>query len=315
MVDTATWNGRLYSAPFNTNTQLLWYRKDLVPTPPKTWTQMIAMADELAKQGKPHYIEIQGAPVRGLHRLVQHARELGRRPDPRDATKVALARADAAALDVIQSWPTRRPPTRRWPTRWRTRTGSSSRAGGAAFELNYPYVYPSAKADMPDIFKNMRWTPYPAVEAGRARARDDRRHQLGRRRLLEAPGAGVRRGDVPAQRAERDRNAPQGGLPPVLETIYDDPAFQKAYPMWKAIRDHAEDRSVRPKTPAYRTCRCRSPTRCRRRESVTPRTSGRCATSVETRSTRGGGAVSDTAPSDSHAPTRAALEQARKQAR
>ncbi len=65
MVDTATWNGRLYSAPFNTNTQLLWYRKDLVPHPPKTWKQMIAMADALAKQGKPHYIEIQGAQYEG----------------------------------------------------------------------------------------------------------------------------------------------------------------------------------------------------------------------------------------------------------
>ena len=28
-----------------------------------------------------------------------------------------------------------------------------------------------------------------------------------------------------------------GGLPPVLEAIYRQPAFQKAYPMWKAIFD------------------------------------------------------------------------------
>src|SRR3954451_11262558 len=30
---TATYNGRIYAAPANTNTQLLWYRKDLVPHP------------------------------------------------------------------------------------------------------------------------------------------------------------------------------------------------------------------------------------------------------------------------------------------
>jgi multiple sugar transport system substrate-binding protein len=53
-LQTATWDGKIYAAPINSNTQLLWYRKDLVPNPPKTWTQMIDDAIALAKQGKPH---------------------------------------------------------------------------------------------------------------------------------------------------------------------------------------------------------------------------------------------------------------------
>ena len=64
-LDTATWNGQLVAAPFNSNTQLLWYRKDLVPDPPRTWDQMIRQAQELARQGKPHYIEIQGNSYEG----------------------------------------------------------------------------------------------------------------------------------------------------------------------------------------------------------------------------------------------------------
>ena len=32
-LDTATYDGKLYGAPANSNTQLLWYRKDLVQTP------------------------------------------------------------------------------------------------------------------------------------------------------------------------------------------------------------------------------------------------------------------------------------------
>src|ERR1700730_67993 len=54
-IQTATFNGKLYAAPFNSNTQLLWYRSDLVPTPPKTWDEMIDMSIALAKAGKPHY--------------------------------------------------------------------------------------------------------------------------------------------------------------------------------------------------------------------------------------------------------------------
>ena len=65
-VQTASWKGRLWAVPINSNTELLWYRKDLVPTPPKTWTQMIAEANQLAAQGKPHYIEEQGAQYEGL---------------------------------------------------------------------------------------------------------------------------------------------------------------------------------------------------------------------------------------------------------
>ena len=50
MLETATWNGKLYAVPDNTNTQLLWYRSDLVPTPPTTWAQMIADAEQLKKK-------------------------------------------------------------------------------------------------------------------------------------------------------------------------------------------------------------------------------------------------------------------------
>ena len=62
---TAMWKGQLVAAPDNTNTQLLWYRSDLVKTPPTTWAQMLADAAQLAKEGKPHYIEIQGAQYEG----------------------------------------------------------------------------------------------------------------------------------------------------------------------------------------------------------------------------------------------------------
>ena len=85
-VATATWQGNLYAAPLNSNTQLLWYRKDLVPNPPKTWDEMIADAIALAKQGKPHYIEEQGAQYEGLVGLVQLARRLGRRARSSPAT-------------------------------------------------------------------------------------------------------------------------------------------------------------------------------------------------------------------------------------
>ena len=51
VIETASFEGKLYAAPFNTNTQLLWYRKDLVKKPPKTWDEMIDQAEELKEAG------------------------------------------------------------------------------------------------------------------------------------------------------------------------------------------------------------------------------------------------------------------------
>ena len=48
-------------------------------------------------------------------------------------------------------------------------------------------------------------------------------------------------------------NAVLGGLPPVLTSVYTQPAFQKAYPFWKDILDTLKLASVRPKTPAYQS--------------------------------------------------------------
>ncbi len=41
VIETASFEGELYGAPFNSNTQLLWYRKDLVEQVPATWEEMI----------------------------------------------------------------------------------------------------------------------------------------------------------------------------------------------------------------------------------------------------------------------------------
>src|SRR3954447_1800402 len=159
MIDTATWNGKLYSAPFNTNTQLLWYRKDLVPNPPKTWKEMISMANQLAKQGKPHYIEIQGAQYEGytvwFNTLVNSA---GGKVLSEDGSKVPLARPAIKALAVIKALAGSPAADPSLSTQMEDQNRLAFESGTAAFELNYPYVYPSAKADVPDIFKNMAWT-------------------------------------------------------------------------------------------------------------------------------------------------------------
>ena len=51
-LETAEYKGQLWAAPFTTNTQLLWYRKDKVKELPKnyTWDDLIDIAADERQQ-------------------------------------------------------------------------------------------------------------------------------------------------------------------------------------------------------------------------------------------------------------------------
>ncbi len=48
-LETAKWQDKLYAAPITTNTQLLWYRADLMDDPPKTWDEHGIRGDPAAR--------------------------------------------------------------------------------------------------------------------------------------------------------------------------------------------------------------------------------------------------------------------------
>ena len=66
VIKTATFKGKIYGAPFNSNTQLLWYRTDLVKKAPTTWDQMIDEAEKLGSEGKPDTIQVQANKYEGF---------------------------------------------------------------------------------------------------------------------------------------------------------------------------------------------------------------------------------------------------------
>ena len=78
-IDTATWKNKLYAIPRSTNVQLLWYRKSLVPKPPKTWTDVLKQAKTLKARGQALRHRHHRGPVRGLRGGLQHDPVLARR--------------------------------------------------------------------------------------------------------------------------------------------------------------------------------------------------------------------------------------------
>ena len=165
-VQTATWQGRLWAIPINSNTELLWYRKDLVPTPPKTWTQMIDDANQLAEQGKPHYIEEQGAQYEGLtvwfNSMVNSAG--GEILGPNN--KVIIGASTLKAAEIMKQLATS---TGADPSLNVSMEGPGQVAfqnGTAAFMINYPFVWSGTQAGNPKVFKDMGYAYFPQVTPG-----------------------------------------------------------------------------------------------------------------------------------------------------
>jgi multiple sugar transport system substrate-binding protein len=123
--------------------------------------------------------------------------------------------------------------------------------GTAAFELNYPFVYPAMKADNPTLFKSFKWALYPQVIPG-----VPAKVTIGGTDL--AVSAYSQHKDLAFQAALclRDQqnqliNANVGGTPPTLTSLYSNPALFADYPFHADILQELQNASVRPKSPVY----------------------------------------------------------------
>jgi multiple sugar transport system substrate-binding protein len=244
---TATYKGRLWAAPANSNTQLLWYRKDLVSKPAATWDGLIAQASKLRSA---NYIEIQGAQYEGttvwFNALVDSAGGTliaNNKPTP--------SQAWATAAGIMRKLATSKAGDPGLSAQQEDQNRLAFEAGKAAFEVNYPFIYPSAKTDVPKIFKNLAWAPYPRVDASKPA-----RPPVGG--INWGVGAYTKHPTEAFQAATCLRNAPnqkeaaiKGGLPPTLSSLYSDKSLIKAYPFAALIRKQLDSGGVRPQTPAY----------------------------------------------------------------
>jgi multiple sugar transport system substrate-binding protein len=149
-LETATWNNTLYAAPVTTNTQLLWYRADLMKQPPATWDAMVAEATRLHAAGQPSWIALQAKQYEGLvvwfNTLLESAGGQVLSDDGKTVTLTDTPEHRAAtvkALDIIKSVATAPGAD---PSITQTDEGTARLAleqGNAALEVNWPFVLPS----------------------------------------------------------------------------------------------------------------------------------------------------------------------------
>jgi multiple sugar transport system substrate-binding protein len=270
--ETGIYQEKLYSVPLATSTQLLWYRKDLVPSPPKTWDEMIQMSENLAAQGLPHYIEVQGARYEGLTVWFNTLLTSSGGSIVAENGEVQVARGDAArqALGVMARLATSPAADPSMSVNKEDDNRLAMEAGNAAFQVNYPFVY--AKMHSPegggtfidelgrptkqdtgrrvkDVFG---WAPYPSVVAGQPATVTTGGANLAVSTSSQHPAEAFEAVLCLRNWDNQLRQAVGVGRPPTLAALYDDPAFQESFPAWQAILDALNNASLKPKTPAYK---------------------------------------------------------------
>jgi len=225
---------------------------------------MIQMATDLAKQRKPHYIEVQGAQYEGLtvwfNTLVASA---GGSILNKDSTAPSLGQPAVDAVQIMRDLAQSPAKDPSLSNQMEDQNRLAMEAGHAAFELNYPFVYPSMQQDNPKVktyngkslAENFKWAPYPGVRPGQPG-----KVTIGGIDL--AISSYSKHSELAFEAALCLRNpqnqlvnAIKGGLPPTLKSLYTHPTpqFKKNYPMYQAIFASLQNASVRPKTPAYQS--------------------------------------------------------------
>ena len=251
VVESASFEGQLYAAPFTSNTQLLWYRKDRVPRPPATWQEMLDQALEIGPaEGQ---IQVQANRYEGftvwINSMIESAgTQVVSGPTEVDLEQAPTEEAIATMAEFASSAVA--PPNIDTSTEDTARLGFE--AGAASFMINYPFVYPSAKENAPDVFKQIAAAKYPAINEDEPSRPPLGGIHLGVSTYSENPDLTFEAISCLVQPENQLTAATLGGLPPVTESVYDSPDIEKAYPGFSdLIRQSIEDAAPRPQTPAY----------------------------------------------------------------
>src|SRR3954452_7734398 len=252
---SVTWKNKVYGIPTNTNVQLLWYRKDLVPNPPKTWDEMIAMAKKLPA-GQGDILE-QGQKYEGyvvwFNNLVASAGGTIVNSEGKPTLGAPAVKAAQIIHDVATS-------SRSDPSLSTAQEDPSRLAfenGKGAFLLNWPYVYAAARTDAESspvtkkVFQNMGYARWPGVNKGEPSKVSIGGANLGISVFGKNPPLATQAALCMTSRKWQDAEAITEGLPPVMNASYDDPKVREVYPFADLLREQLKDSVVRPAAPSY----------------------------------------------------------------
>jgi multiple sugar transport system substrate-binding protein len=117
--------------------------------------------------------------------------------------------------------------------------------------VNYPFVYPSARENTPELFDHLQWARWPGVYDGEESRVTIGGFNIGVSAFTDHPDLAFEAAACIVDPRHQKTAAIDGGLPPTNAELYDDPQIREQYPFADLIRSELQNGAIRPVNPIY----------------------------------------------------------------
>jgi multiple sugar transport system substrate-binding protein len=251
-VDGGTYNNKLYTIPYTASAQILYYRKDLVPTPPKTWAELITDC-RIAKAKKIGCYSGQFAQYEGLSVTFNSAvASAGGRVLSADGTQVLVDSPQAKqGLDFLVNGFKAGYIPKEAITYQETESQRAFQQGNLMFLANYPFVYPLAATKGPDSKVSGKFDVAPIPGLNGPGVVSTGGHMMGVSNFSKNKSGAT---DFVKFFTSHD-NARQllikQSYTPVWKDLYQDSALSKQFPFLPVVGTELNTATARPKSKNY----------------------------------------------------------------
>lgn len=255
VVDTATYDDRLYAVPYVTNAGLLLYRKDLLAKegvdPPRTWAEL----ERAAKTVAPEYgidgyagqfLPYEGLTVNAAEAVYSAGGSILGDEGERVTVDSTAAREgiDFLSRGVREGWIPKRALTYK-----EEESKQAFQDGRLLFLRNWPYAYVVASAKGSPVAGKIGAVPLPGPDGpgtsvlggSNLAVSTHARHPDSAARLIAY---------LTSERVQR-QVLTRGALPPVRADLYEDPELVREFPYLPTLRESVLTAAPRPKSPRY----------------------------------------------------------------
>ena len=249
-VKTATYKGVMYAAPVSTDGGILYYRKDLVPTPPKTWTEMMGMCS-IAKAKKigcyaGQYFKYEGLTVNVAEAINSAGGTIvGADGKP----TVTSPEAKKGMQNLVTAYADGSIPKE--GITFKEEEGRLAfENGNLLFLRDWPYVYNLAKTDGSSKVKTtFAMAALPGISGPGASSLGGHNAAISVYSKNKATAADFLKFLTTTE--QQTAFVTQGSLAPVLTALYDDPALVAKFPYLTPLKTSLQNAVPRPVTPFY----------------------------------------------------------------
>jgi multiple sugar transport system substrate-binding protein len=249
-VKAATYNKTLYAAPTSSDGSMLYYRSDLVKTPPKTIDEMWGMCSIAKSNGMDcfagQFAKYEGGTCNATEWMNAYGAKV-----VDDAGKPTVDSPEAAkGLQALADHYKNGDIPKQAITYQEEQSRASFQNGKLLFLRNWPYVYNLASTDKSSkVIGKFKVAPLPGVSGPGTSTLGGHMAAISAYSKYKATALDFLK--YLTSEEQQKNNMEKGSLAPVLESIYADPALVAKYPYLPVLKESISNAVSRPVTPFY----------------------------------------------------------------